>query len=126
TAGASKVPVLQPMTSFGSFLFHDGVLNGYKTVIDGAQQIAPNVYRVRTGLDGRTVIQTRVQALEPNEPPITPDPRWTPPWIPGGGGDDGCGDWCPPTKGGFVGLIVLWMGTIAGLRRILRRRKRSV
>ena len=126
TNGQRRTAVLEPMTSFGLNLFHDGGLQGYINLINGAQQIAPNVYRVRLGPDGLASVEVAAQAVEPAEQPIRQDPNWRPDWEPvreGDDGNDGCGDWCPPTRGGFVGFGLLWLVTIAGVRRMLRRRK---
>jgi hypothetical protein len=110
---------VEPMTSFGFHLYHDGGLEGFRQVLDGADVLGPNLYRVRLGADGRTVVQARSQAIDTGERPIKPDPQWDPV-------RDGCDDYCPPTRGGFVGLIALWGLTILGVRRLLRRRKSSI
>ena len=119
--------LLHPLTSYGLHLYQDGALEGWRQVIDGARQLGPNLYHVRVGADGRTVINNRSQAVAKGEKPVEPDPQWKPEWIPLGEGDDlgGCEDSAATGKAGLLGMLALWMVTAAGLRRVSRRRPPS-
>lgn len=55
--------IFRPMTSFGYFVQHDGELLGWDHVLSGAEQISPNLYRLRT--DGVTTVRVAIEALEP-------------------------------------------------------------
>jgi hypothetical protein len=124
---AGRHALLHPLTSYGLHLYQDGALEGWRQVIDGAEQLGANLYRIRVGPDGRTVINNRTQAVAKGEKPVEPDPQWKPTWIPLGEGDDigGCEDSATNTKAGLLGMLALWLVTAVGLRRVSRRRPPS-
>jgi hypothetical protein len=62
--------ILAPMTSFGSFVRHDGPLYGWDVGLDlaGLTEIAPNWYRVHVPKGGRLIGSTMVRAWETKRP----------------------------------------------------------
>ncbi len=63
---------LVPMTGFSYFLAHQGIVEGYGWVIEGAQRLSPNVYRLEMPRESTRDIKVRLQAREPGEGPIVP------------------------------------------------------
>jgi opacity protein-like surface antigen len=57
--------VLRPQTSFGYYVHHDGQLEGWDTALQGAQQIAPDYYRIAVPQGGTETVTTRIVAREP-------------------------------------------------------------
>lgn len=60
--------VLKPQSSFGYYVHHDGALGGWDTALTGAQEVAPNYYRIPVPQGGAATIQTRIVAREPGIP----------------------------------------------------------
>ncbi len=92
-----KYPLLEQQSSFGFFVIHRGPLEGWGSILEGAQPMGPNWFRIRNVV-GVAKIRTRIQARAPGEPPIKPE---------GGGG----GIKCPGSK--LLGGIVLSLGMLA-------------
>lgn len=60
-------PILKPQTSFGYVVDHAGPLAGWRHLLEGAQQIGPNLYKIAVP-DGRSVaIRTVIEAVEPRD-----------------------------------------------------------
>ena len=59
-------PVLEPQTSFGYVVTHEGKLHGWEHQLTGAKltQVGPNVYRLRVPAGGEAVVTTRITARE--------------------------------------------------------------
>jgi hypothetical protein len=64
TIDGTPHPILQPMVAFGYFVDHEGSLTGWEHALTGAQQIAPNFYRVGVPNNGAVKIGIRIEALE--------------------------------------------------------------
>lgn len=58
--------ILEPQTSFGYFVDHKGALSGWRHELLGAQQIAPNYYRIPVPENGTATVTTVIEAIEPN------------------------------------------------------------
>jgi hypothetical protein len=58
--------VLEPQTSFGYFVDHQGALTGWRHELIGAQKIAPDYYRIPVPENGTATITTVIEALEPS------------------------------------------------------------
>ena len=58
--------VLQPMTSYGYFMKHEGDLTGWKHHIEGAQlvEIHPDYYKLAVSNDGATTVKSTIEAVE--------------------------------------------------------------
>ena len=56
--------VLKPQSSFGYYVNHEGALAGWDTALEGAEEIAPNYYRVSVPQGGSTTVKTRIVARE--------------------------------------------------------------
>jgi hypothetical protein len=69
TEGGVTRKVLEPQSSFGYYVRHDGALVGWDTALAGAQRIAPNFYRIGVPEGGSAVVKTKVTALEHAPPP---------------------------------------------------------
>ena len=65
--GGVKHPLLEPQTSFGYYVGHDGELLGWRHELEGATlvQLAPNWYRIAVPNNGVAVVTTTIEALEP-------------------------------------------------------------
>jgi biotin carboxyl carrier protein len=69
--------LLEPMPSFGYFLVHDGQITGWRHVLEGAIEVAPNFYKIGVNEEtGRGEVTTIIEAVEPVQPPSPP--RW---WV---------------------------------------------
>jgi len=62
-----KDPILEPQTSFGYWVSHDGEIVGWKHRIKGERlvKLAPNYYKIEVPNNGTTTITTIIEALEP-------------------------------------------------------------
>ena len=58
-------PVLEPQPSFGYHMIHEGDIEGWKHSLQGAQQIAPNFYKIPVTNDGSAKVVTTIEAVEP-------------------------------------------------------------
>ena len=66
TLGGQRSPVLRILGSYGYYVRHEGSLAGWNTVLSGAEQVAPNVYRLGLGRDQAVQLQDRIEAKEGN------------------------------------------------------------
>jgi hypothetical protein len=57
-------PLLEPQTSFGYYVKHDGELYGWDTELVGAKKIAENFYKLEVRANGTALIRTAITALE--------------------------------------------------------------
>jgi hypothetical protein len=57
--------ILAPESSFGYFVDHQGELVGWRHELTGAQQIAPDYYRIAVPENGDATITTTIEAIEP-------------------------------------------------------------
>lgn len=71
--------VLQPQNAFGYFVQHEGAFNGWADVIEGADRLREDLYKVAPQNDGAVRVKTIVQAVEGNEPPVGQWPPVEPP-----------------------------------------------
>ena len=78
TVRGQNYRVLHPQSSFGYYVHHDGTLTGWDTALDGAQEIAPNYYRIAVPEGGSDTVKTRVTAREHEVPPPPGFNRW---WV---------------------------------------------
>jgi hypothetical protein len=66
--GGQPRKVLQPQSSFGYYVHHDGALAGWDTALEGAQLIAPNYYLVAAVPEGGSkTVKTRIVAREQDD-----------------------------------------------------------
>jgi hypothetical protein len=65
TDGVSRAE-LEPQTSFGFYVSHEGSLFGWSQALSaaGLQQVGPNFYRIRVPNDGTVTVRTHAEALE--------------------------------------------------------------
>lgn len=56
--------VLQPQSSFGYYVHHDGALTGWDHSLQGATPIAPNFYRIGVPEGGAATVRTTIEARE--------------------------------------------------------------
>lgn len=82
TLANKKFVVLQPQTAFGYFVDHDGPLQGWSDVIEGADRLREDLYQVAPPNNGAVRVKTIVQAVEAGEtrvgdpwPPAAPPPE---------------------------------------------------
>jgi len=68
--GNQALEILKPMTSFGTFIRHDGPLYGWDVNLSlaGLTELAPNWYRVSVPKGGKLVGTTQVRAWETKRP----------------------------------------------------------
>jgi len=59
--------VLRPQGSFGYYVHHEGETSGWRHALDGAREIAPNLYLVAVPEGGKTDIRTTVEARGPRK-----------------------------------------------------------
>jgi hypothetical protein len=72
-------PILQPMVAFGYFVDHDGALQGWNHSLTGAEQLAPDFYRLAVPNDGKVKIGIRIEAVEGGLSSIMGFPWWV--WL---------------------------------------------
>lgn len=114
--------ILAPMTSFTLFLHHDGPVNGFAWVLDGADRVSDNVYKVHVPIaDGRRVVRVRAQAIESTDPTLVGDEHWPCPPPCSGGCCCRPGTCSTASKVSNAGLLGLACMLGLGIRR--RRRK---
>jgi len=56
---------LEPQTSFGYYVYHQGRTSGWDNALNGATQIAPNYYQLGVPEGGVANIETTVRAIQP-------------------------------------------------------------
>jgi hypothetical protein len=63
----AKHAVLEPQTSFGYYVGHDGDIIGWRHELKGANliRLAPNFYRIAVPNNGVAIVTTTIEALEP-------------------------------------------------------------
>ncbi|KAA3621561.1 MAG: hypothetical protein DWQ08_13865, partial [Proteobacteria bacterium] len=145
TIGDKEYTVLAPQTAFGYRVWHSGSLSGWSAVLDGAQKINDNLYRIRLPDGEHHVVRTRIKTLEsrtdrPLVADSTPlgevganDPSKPP------GCTDGTTPPCAPCKGCCCkksslgrdelagnGLVVLITCALLHLVATRRRRRRAI
>jgi len=61
-----KYPILEPQTSFGYWVEHDGEVIGWRHRMEGEHlvRLAPNYYKIEVPNNGRAIITTVIEALE--------------------------------------------------------------
>jgi hypothetical protein len=74
TQNGTERPVLREQSSFGTYVYHEGTLEGWQTSIQGAQRIADNLYLLAVPNNGTAKITTIVQAVGQGEERIPDDP----------------------------------------------------
>jgi hypothetical protein len=74
--------VLAPQGAFGHFVTHEGAFTGWADVIEGADRLREDLYKVSPPNDGAVRVKTIIQAVEAGEAPVG---QW-PPKEPGTGG----------------------------------------
>ena len=114
TSHGVKHPLLEPQSSFGYFVLHQGPLQGWHSILEGADRISGTDWYKMRNVTGVAKIRTRVQAQVHGEPPITPSG--------GGGHGGGICDRLKGSSGAKVGLVVGLIGLLIHLPT--RRRKR--
>jgi outer membrane protein with beta-barrel domain len=65
TVRGTTYRILEPQTSFGYFVEHHGELEGWRHELIGAQQIAPDYYRIPVPEQGTARVTTVIEAIEP-------------------------------------------------------------
>lgn len=65
TRNGTAFTILSPQNSFGYYVTHEGELEGWKHSLTGAEQIAPDFYRVGVPHNGAVKIRTTIEAVEP-------------------------------------------------------------
>jgi hypothetical protein len=67
TVHGQRWPILRAQTTFGYWLDHDGVLQGWQHELEGATlvRLSDNWYRIAVPKNGITTVTTRIEALEP-------------------------------------------------------------
>jgi hypothetical protein len=143
-------PVLDDQASFGLLLWppRDQIPTGWRLAIDGADEIAPDVYRMEVSDTGAAVVRVRVKALAGNDTGFAPgDPSWrsqkhcdtrtegrdagdcesnfepVPPEVEGESSCGGChGEPAAAGRAGRGGLLLLGLSFLGwyGLRRRVR------
>lgn len=113
---------LLPLTSFTYFLSHQGGFLGMHWVIDGAERISDNVYRLRIPQSGAQEIRVRMQAQTPGEVEIKPDPDWKPD---GGSGPVCQGCCCGRRARPASGLGSLMPALVVAIAFAVPRRRRK-
>jgi hypothetical protein len=70
--------VLESQPSFGYYMVHEGMIEGWRHKIEGAQiqEINPNYYRIFVPNDGHTTVTTTIEAVEPGGTTSGPFKRW--------------------------------------------------
>ena len=74
TQNGTERSVLREQSSFGTYVYHEGAIEGWQTSIQGAQRIADNLYLMAVPNNGTAKITTIVQAVEPGQDRIPEDP----------------------------------------------------
>jgi hypothetical protein len=72
--------VVAPQTAFGYFVVHEGAFNGWADVIEGADRLREDLYKVAPPNDGAVRVKTVIQAVEGTEPVVGQD--WPPSTTP--------------------------------------------
>lgn len=62
--GKKKLVILEPMTSYGNFVTHDGKNYGWDAMLEYADKIGNNTYRLWVPNDGTAVVTTHIEALD--------------------------------------------------------------
>lgn len=66
TVNEKSHPILRPMTSLGYFVTHEGKVDGWSHNLQGAEEIAPNFYKIAVPNNDTATITTTVKALQPS------------------------------------------------------------
>lgn len=66
TDGGTVLRLLRPQGSFGYYVRHDGDVEGWKHQLDGAVQLAPNLYLIKVPNNGSAKVTTTIEAVEPD------------------------------------------------------------
>jgi opacity protein-like surface antigen len=71
-------PILRPLIGFGYVVIHVGEVNGWKATLAGAQELAPDWYKIAVPNSGVATITTTIEALEPTTGggPLTQGQHW--------------------------------------------------
>lgn len=64
TLNGTTHPLLQPLTSFGYLVEHSGGFFGWQPRLDGATEVAPNVYKVTVPHGGAVKINTSINTID--------------------------------------------------------------
>ena len=64
----TEYTIIRPMTAYGYFIKHEGSLAGWKHTLEGAEEIAPNFYKL--SVDSTAIVTTTITAVE------CPVPLW--------------------------------------------------
>ncbi|HSE15980.1 MAG TPA: hypothetical protein VLB46_02945 [Pyrinomonadaceae bacterium] len=67
-------PVLKEQSCFGVYAYHEGVLEGWQTSLQGAQRIEDNLYLIKVPHDGSAKVKVSVQAVQEGEDRLPEDP----------------------------------------------------
>lgn len=62
--GKSKLKILEPMTSYGNFVSHQGALYGWDALLEGAEKVGKDTYRIWLDNNATGVVTTHIEALE--------------------------------------------------------------
>lgn len=74
-----ELPVLEDQASFGFLVWppRDEIPTSWRLAIDGADEIAPGVYRMEVSDTGTAIVRVRLEALSEDDPGFEPgDPAW--------------------------------------------------
>lgn len=77
--GRKEAPVMQDQASFGLFVDppREVIPLGWGLAIDGAVQVAPNLYRMKVSDEGVAIVRVRMKALTKEDGKLAPaDPKW--------------------------------------------------
>jgi len=76
TTGGVSRPILHRQASFGYYVTHSGPMIGWRYALEGAEEIAPNWYKIAIPNDGKATVTTTIEAVEPGV--VTPPgfKRW--------------------------------------------------
>jgi hypothetical protein len=75
--------ILRPQGSFGYYIETDEDIARWNSTLQGAQEIAPNFYKLAVPNNGTATVKTIIEAVEPGPdvtPEPTPEPWWPLPW----------------------------------------------
>lgn len=104
--------IVEPQTSFGYFVLHEGELVGWAARLQGADRIADAVYLIRVPNNGTAQVNTVIQAIENVNEPIVPEAPIVP-WK------DTPPDGCPAV---LLSLLRLLMALFKPLIDLINRR----
>jgi hypothetical protein len=74
---SSPIAIALPQSSFGYFAYHEGPMYAWAWALDGAEQLAPNIFRIEVPNGGVAPVRIRLQAIEsPDEARVASNPAW--------------------------------------------------